>query len=69
MGSADQSAGAASRLARLRPRVSGNSRSITTMIPEAKALKKAIAAPSGRVVWLINPTKAGRNAPIARLAL
>jgi len=38
------------------------------MRPEAKALKRAIVAPSGRVVWLTNPTKAGRNAPIARPA-
>ena len=38
------------------------------MMPEAKALKRAIVAPSGSV-WLTSPTKAGRNEPIARPAL
>src|SRR6516165_5174922 len=38
----------ASRLSRLRPRVSGSSISITIMMPEATALNTAIVAPSGK---------------------
>src|SRR6516165_12241555 len=63
-----KAAGAVSRLARLRPRVSGRSTSITIMIPEATALNTAIVAPRGSV-WLTNPTIVGKKEPIARPAL
>src|SRR6516165_2062705 len=58
----------ASRLSRVRPRVSGSSISITIMMPEATALNTAIVAPSGKT-WLTNPTMVGKNEPMARPAL